>query len=60
MGRLLWEYKHEENGRRNGMEALGGKYIWKNESIEFSVWLWGQWKEVGEVYNDSEVLRLNY
>lgn len=27
---------------------------------EFSVWGWGQWKDIGEVYNGSEVLRLNY
>ena len=60
MGRLLWENKHEENGRRNGTEALGGKHIGKSESIEFSVWDWGQCKQVGEVYNDSEVLRQNY
>lgn len=60
MGRLLWENKHEENGRRNGTEALGGKHIGKSESIEFSVWGWGQCKQVGEVYNDSEVLRQNY
>ena len=46
MGRLLWEYKHEENGRRNGMEALGGKYIGKNESIEFSVWGWGSGRKL--------------
>lgn len=43
------------NGSRSGMEALGRKYIGKNESTEFSVWGWGQWKEVGEVYNNSKV-----